>query len=131
MIDRPAHAPACPLPKGANTRPPLPLGEGWGEGAAATRARALRRTATPAERKLWQALRDRAVAGAKVRRQVPCGPYVLDFLFAAQRLAIEIDGDTHALPERAAAEARRSAWLSSYGLRILGGGRGEGAAAAP
>ncbi len=79
-----------PLPEGegaqsARTAPPLPLGEGRGEGlgkareqgrSLVTRARALRRHQTPAERRLWPALRNDA-PGAKCRRQSPLGPYVL------------------------------------------------------
>ena len=44
------------------------------------RARSLRRGSTDAERKLWRLLRDRQLNGAKFRRQVPIGPYVVDFL---------------------------------------------------
>ena len=90
-----------PLPKGEgiSNEPPLPLaGEGRGEGRRSehlARARALRRTSTPAERLLWRALRNRALAGAKARRQVPCGPWIVDFLFPATRLVIELDGYSH------------------------------------
>jgi very-short-patch-repair endonuclease len=44
-------------------------------------ARRLRRDQTDAERKLRQALRSNQMFGAKVRRQVPISPYIVDFLF--------------------------------------------------
>jgi len=83
-----------------------------------SRARELRRTATPAERVLWRVLRDRA-AGAKARRQVPCGPYVLDFLFPSAGLAIEVDGDTHAMPSAVQSDAERDAFLAQQGIHVL------------
>ena len=44
------------------------------------RARAMRREPTDAERRLWRLLRDRRLSGHKFRRQVPVGPYIVDFL---------------------------------------------------
>ena len=43
-------------------------------------ARRLRREMTAAEAMVWRALRGNRSAGLKVRRQVPIGPYVADFL---------------------------------------------------
>jgi len=60
-----------------------------------SRARYLRKNATPAEQKLWRHLRNREIAGYKFRRQHPVGPYVLDFYCPAARLAIEVDGSGH------------------------------------
>ena len=42
-------------------------------------ARALRRDPSRAERKIWEFVRSRHIAGAKFRRQHPIGPYVADF----------------------------------------------------
>jgi very-short-patch-repair endonuclease len=55
------------------------------------RARVLRLQSTDAERRLWRHLRERRLGGVKFRRQVPIGPYVVDFLVAASRLVIEVD----------------------------------------
>ncbi len=82
------------------------------------RARTLRRDATMPERALWQVLRARTL-GAKVRRQVPCGPYVLDFLFWRAGLAIELDGDTHATEAGLKSDVQRDAWLNGRGIRVL------------
>lgn len=78
-------------------------------------ARALRRNAPDTERLLWRLLRDRRLEGLKFRRQVPLGPYVLDFVCLRHRLVIEADGPFHD-PER---DAVRDAWLDSKGFRVL------------
>jgi len=49
------------------------------------RARRLRRERTDPEAKLWEALRGRRIEGWKWRRQVPVGPFVVDFLWVLGR----------------------------------------------
>ena len=58
-------------------------------------ARAMRRDATPAEAKLWQALRGGQLEGFKFKRQVPLDGYILDFVCFEARLIIELDGSQH------------------------------------
>ena len=104
---------------------PLPRGEGWvrvpppDQKLAVKRARTLRQNSTPAEVALWRILRDRTVLGAKPRRQVAVGPYFLDFAIISHRLAVEIDGETHATVEGAARDERRTAWLQAKGWSVL------------
>ena len=103
---------------------PLPPGEGRGEGVFESRtevirARALRRSATPAERKLWPALRSRILGGAKFRRQVPCGRYILDYAAIAVKLVVEVDGEGHATGDGPARDAVRDAWLAAQSWRVL------------
>jgi very-short-patch-repair endonuclease len=83
--------------------------------ATPNQARALRRRAPATERRLWTLLRDRRLAALKFRRQVPVGPYVLDFVCFQHRLVVEADGPFHD-PDR---DARRDAWLTEQGFRIL------------
>ena len=103
----------------AQTPPPL-AGGGRGEGAKRetllSHARALRRDATPAERLLWQALRNHAVHGLKFRRQVPLGPYIADFYCSSVRLVIEVDSVSHIDPP---GDAVRDAWMAEYGIRVV------------
>ena len=103
---------------------PLPLWErGWGEGAGAARLmsmtteriRELRQNMTNAERMFWRAVRARQI-GAKILRQFPIGPYVVDFICLERRLVIEIDGGQHA---HSATDATRDAWLEAHGFRIV------------
>jgi very-short-patch-repair endonuclease len=80
------------------------------------RARDMRRAMTQPERTLWSLLR-RNELGLHFRRQHPIGPYILDFYCARAKLAIEVDGPAH--DDRHARDERRTAWLSSEGVRVL------------
>ena len=79
------------------------------------KARLMRRDMTPAERRLWYALRNRRFMGLKVRRQVPIGPYIADFYIPEHRLVIEADGGGHGGPR----DAERDQWLAVQGFRTL------------
>ena len=80
-------------------------------------SRRLRRDATDAERRLWQALRSRQVGDAKFRRQRPVGPYIVDFVCLEHRLVVELDGGQHA--RNGESDRRRDAWLARQGYRML------------
>ena len=80
-------------------------------------ARNLRRLAIPSEVLLWRELRDRRLAGAKFRRQVPLGSYTADFACLGARLVIEIDGAAHRGREEY--DARRAAEIEATGFALL------------
>ena len=102
--------------KEQNSPPPL-AGGGRGEGASLlSHARALRRDATPAERRLWQGSRRHQVGGLKFRRQVPLGPYIADFYCGSAKLVIEVDGISH-IDSRT--DAVRDAWMARHGVRVV------------
>ncbi len=82
-------------------------------------ARDLRKNSTWAERRLWQCLRNRGVAGAKFRRQFSVGPYILDFYCAEATLAVELDGDVHGAPDQRRHDERRNAYLRALGIEVL------------
>ena len=84
--------------------------------AQRNRARAMRGAPTEAEQRLWRLLRDRRLSGLKFRRQVPIGPYVVDFLCVGARLIVEADGSQHAENRR---DAARDAYLASEGWTVL------------
>src|SRR3712207_7980105 len=52
-------------------------------------------------------------SGFKFRRQVPIGPYVVDFVCLQHRLVVEADGPFH----DAEHDRRRDDWLASIGFR--------------
>lgn len=83
---------------------------------ATARARALRKSMTPAERNLWAALRT-AFPAAHWRKQVPLGPSIADFCSHSARLIIEVDGGQHA--SSLDADERRTRFLENEGYRIL------------
>lgn len=62
-------------------------------------------------------LRNRAVLGAKIRRQFPIGPYIADFCGPEQMLVIEVDGQTH--EGRGEDDALREAFISRQGYRVI------------
>lgn len=80
------------------------------------RSRDLRRNATNAEKLLWKALREKLPL-AKFRRQVPFGPYFVDFVSHSARLIVEVDGGQHAAAENY--DAARTAFLNGEGYRVL------------
>ena len=80
-------------------------------------ARGLRRRQTDAERRLWARLRDGRLLGVEFARQVPIGPYIVDFCCREQRLIVELDGGQHAT--RADYDAGRTALLEGLGYRVL------------
>jgi very-short-patch-repair endonuclease len=82
-------------------------------------ARRLRKRTTPAEILLWRAIDRLPLAGTHFRRQVPIGPYIVDFACLSYRLVIELDGGRHAEAGQQAADAARTAWLEREGFRIL------------
>lgn len=83
------------------------------------RARELRKNPTPAERRLWSALRGSAVEGAKFRKQQRLGPYFADFACLASRLIVEVDGDTHSGEGAEKHDANRTAFMEREGYRVI------------
>jgi very-short-patch-repair endonuclease len=70
---------------------------------------------TDAERRLWSVVRNRGV-GPKFRRQVPIGPYVVDFAAVDERLVIEVDGGQHA---ESVPDQGREQYLRAQGFQVL------------
>ncbi|OQP83705.1 hypothetical protein BTR14_21815 [Rhizobium rhizosphaerae] len=84
-------------------------------GATAT-ARKLRKRETDAEHLLWMHLRNRLLNGYKFSRQIPLGPYVVDFVCRDKRLIIELDGFQHADSKE---DQGRTEWLNGEGYSVL------------
>ena len=82
-------------------------------------ARRLRPEMTDPERLLWGKLRAHRHDGLAFRRQVPMGPYVLDFACHAARLVVELDGGGHSWPGQSRRDEARAAWLADRGYRAL------------
>ncbi len=81
-------------------------------------AKHLRRNTTEAERKLWYHLRRRGLSGFRFIRQVPIGPFIVDFLCRERRLIIEVDGATHGEPHEIAYDLRRTLALRRNGYAV-------------
>ena len=68
---------------------------------------------------IWRAVRNRRGKGAKFQRQVPPGDYIVDFICFEYRLAVEIDGPSHEVPQQRLADRERDNWLREQGFRVL------------
>jgi very-short-patch-repair endonuclease len=80
-------------------------------------ARRLRSNLTDAERRLWNAIRQRQVNGRRFRRQAPIGRYIVDFVCFEEKLILEVDGGQHAT--RSDQDSVRTAWLEGEGFTVL------------
>jgi very-short-patch-repair endonuclease len=79
-------------------------------------ARTLRRASTDAETKLWWLLRSRQFADIKFRRQMPLGPWIVDFVSFEKMLVVEADGGQHAENK---SDQARDVDLQKRGFRVL------------
>jgi len=68
---------------------------------------------------LWKELRQLPTYGTHFRRQVPLGPYVVDFACLRAKLVIEVDGSQHAEQEASQRDATRTQWPERAGYRVL------------
>ncbi|MEX2322420.1 MAG: DUF559 domain-containing protein [Acidimicrobiia bacterium] len=78
------------------------------------RARALRNHLTIPEARLWGCIR-RNQLGVRFRRQVPIGPWIVDFACLNPKIVIEVDDPSHDWPD----EANRTRYLESLGFTLL------------
>ena len=78
----------------------------------------LRNESPLAERLLWPHLRNGKM-GVKFRRQVSIGSYVVDFYCPALKLAIEVDGASHAGADAQQYDAQRQSEIEALGVRFV------------
>ena len=78
-------------------------------------ARRMRTEPTPAEARLWQALRGNQLAGLKFRRQQIIDGFIADFYCHAAALVVECDGPIH----DAVYDAERDRVIMARNIRVL------------
>ena len=109
--------------EGESARGRSPQSSRWGEikrsytPQTLEKARTLRQSHTDAEGLLWHYLRNKQLDGYKFRRQLPIGPYIVDFACLSRKLVIELDGGQHA--EQHNHDKKREDYLRGKGYRIL------------
>ena len=81
--------------------------------------RALRQEATPAEKLLWQELRNGKLNGLKFKRQHSIGNYIVDFYCASIRLIIEVDGEVHLTDYQKQRDISRDENLTEMDFKVL------------
>jgi leucyl-tRNA synthetase len=77
-----------------------------------------RKDPTPAERILWEKIRNNQL-GYKARRQHAIGGFIVDFAILETKLVIEIDGEYHNEKEQLIYDEARTAYLEEHGLNLL------------
>ena len=80
-------------------------------------ARKLRKNLTPAEARLWSAIRNKQLEGLRFRCQHPVGNFILDFYCPYCKLVVEVDGDIHNCSGDR--DNARTAKLAEYGYTVL------------
>ena len=81
--------------------------------------KSLRNNSTPAEVQLWKLLKNKQVAGLKFRRQHSIENYIVDFYCPEIKLAIEMDGQSHASHAKQSLDQERDARINVLGITIL------------
>jgi very-short-patch-repair endonuclease len=82
-----------------------------------TRAKELRRTMTPEERRLWQYLRGNRLGGLHFRRQQPIDGFIADFYCHACGIVVEVDGPIH--EHQAEYDAERDHIFAAKNLAVI------------
>ena len=83
------------------------------------RARELRKNMTPAEKVLWQRLRNHKLDGFYFRRQHPIKYFIADFYCAKADLIVEVDGGIHNNPVNQEWDINRTAELEKCGITVI------------
>lgn len=82
-----------------------------------SRAKELRKNATPWERKLWfYFLKDYEI---RFQRQKVVGDFIVEFYCHKAKLIIELDGNGHFSEKQADYDYRRTVLLEKYNLKVL------------
>jgi very-short-patch-repair endonuclease len=79
----------------------------------------LRLNMTASEQRLWRYLRGKRMAGHKFRRQFSVDQFIVDFYSPELKLAIEIDGDSHAGEKEGKYDKLREKHFSRLGVNFL------------
>ena len=79
----------------------------------------LRKTLTPAERKLWSILKGTQIKNLRFFRQYSVGDYILDFYCTTLRLCIEADGGQHFEEENIISDEKRTQFLKARNIIVL------------
>lgn len=68
---------------------------------------------------MWMHLRNRQILGYKFRRQYSVDHFVIDFYCPELKLAIELDGDVHEIPEQKEYDIARQNFLEAFGIKFI------------
>lgn len=83
------------------------------------RAYELRISMTPAEKLLWSRLRKKQVVNLRFKSQHPVNIFIVDFYCHRVKLAVELDGSIHQLPEIITKDAEREVAIKQLGIELI------------
>ncbi|MBA4301930.1 Very-short-patch-repair endonuclease [Algoriphagus alkaliphilus] len=83
------------------------------------RAKELRKQMTPAEKILWELLKEKSLGGYKFRRQHPINKFIADFYCHELGLVIELDGSVHDSLDQTEYDSGRTYELEELGLKVI------------
>jgi very-short-patch-repair endonuclease len=108
--------PLSPGGRGAGERGTITHSSLSREQTLQARAKRMRTESTAAESELWRHLRAKRFVAFKIRRQVPIGEYIVDFVCHAKQVVIEVDGSQHLDSQY---DETRSEFLSWAGYLVV------------
>lgn len=82
------------------------------------RRRELRKNMTFSEKLVWTYLRKKKLQ-ERFLRQYSVDYYVIDFYCPKLKLAVEIDGDVHEMPEQKIYDMQRQGYLEKFGITFV------------
>ena len=82
-------------------------------------AKYLRKNETKAEKLLWEKLCKKQLLGYKFRKQHPIDIFIADFYCHKAKLAIELDGSIHNLPEIKEKDDSKTFEIEKLGIILL------------
>ena len=80
--------------------------------------RSLRNNSTYCEKIVWLHLRKKQ-SGYRFLRQYSVDHFVIDFYCPGLKLAVELDGDIHNLPEQKDYDIARQKYLEAFGINFI------------
>jgi very-short-patch-repair endonuclease len=80
--------------------------------------RSLRNNTTYCEKIVWLHLRKRQL-GYRFLRQYSVDHFVIDFYCPELKLAVELDGDIHLIPEQKEYDRARQKYLEKFGIQFI------------
>ncbi|MBV9215741.1 MAG: endonuclease domain-containing protein [Acidobacteria bacterium] len=81
--------------------------------------KALRKRLTPAEAAFWNVVKSSKFEGRKFVRQHSVGNYILDFYCPSEKLAVELDGQSHFSTIGMIKDRERDEYLKSKGIVVV------------
>lgn len=108
---------SLPLLKGG-TRVGLIMTKHYNKKSEQEKRRQLRKNATYCEKIVWLHLRKRQL-GYRFLRQYSVDHFVIDFYCPELKLAVELDGDVHNLPEQKEYDIARQRYLEKFGIKFI------------